>query len=153
MTLDEFLIDDISPQAYDAPNFLFWVETVVDAMALLGPDTDANLERLTKRLLDYYAGADISPEDIDGTNSINREIGGLGVTSWKNQTPLAAKYRTLWAIAFSRERNIADLYDWQYGVVTALQTINYDNDQDQLLIEFVRSKAAEYGVNLHAGKE
>ena len=153
MTLGEFLIDDISSQAYGQPNFLFWVRTVIDAMTLLGPETDADLERLTKRLLSYYVGADISPEDIDGTNGINREIGRLGITSWKNQTPLAAKYRTLWAIAFSRERNLADLYDWQYGVVTAFQTVNYHNDKDQVLIELVRSEAAKYGIDLYAGKE
>ena len=152
MTLDEFLIEYLDEQAYAEPNFRFWVQTVVDAMTLLGPDTDSNLEYLTQRLLDYYDGTDVSSEDIDGKNGINREIGRLGITSSKNMSPLADKYRCLWAIAFSRERNLENLYDWQYGIVTAFQTINLQDDKDEVLMELVQQNAAKYGVDLYAGK-
>ena len=152
MTLDEFLIDDISPQVYDAPNFLFWVETVVDAMALLGPDTDANLERLTKRLLNYYSRANITPEDVDG---IRHEIVRLrGAIFWGESSPIALKYRVLNAIASSREHNLSSGYEaFLYGITTAFQNINYYRDKDQVLIDLIRRSAATYRVDLMAGKE
>lgn len=147
MTISEFLIDHLPEKAYDQPNFCFWVRTVLDAMALLGPDSDDGLDRLSGLLVDYHSGADVAREDVEG---VSREIVRLGVdTSWRNETPLGLKYRCLWAIGGSREQHLADLYNWQYGVVTAFNNINIRHDKDQVLIGLILGNASRYGADLH----
>ena len=147
MTNDVSILDNIPESVFEERNFYFWVRCVVDAMELLGPDTDEDLKRMCQSLLDYHAGADVAPEIIDGMTC---EIVWLGVdTSWKNTSALGLKYRCLWAIASSRERNLADLYDWQYGVVTAFENINLHGDKEQALNALVRENALKYGVDLH----
>src|SRR5260221_6120600 len=118
MDISEFLIDNVQEQAYGPPNFYFWVRTGIDAMGLPGPETDPDLERLGGLLLDYHAGGQVASGAIEGIRS---EIMSLGFTYGKGSTPLDLKYRCIWNIADSRENNMADLYEWQYGVVTAFQ--------------------------------
>ena len=147
MTISEFLIEDISCRAFDGCNFLFWVRTVIDAMKLIGPETDSNLERMSKLLLDYHAGTDVTPEEVDG---IGRKIALLrGVGYWRDDSPIGLKYRCIIAIASSREENLNDLYYWQYGIVTAFDLINLHDDKDQALISLIRENASKYGVNLY----
>lgn len=151
MTIDEFLIDYLDEQAYSEPNFRFWVQTVVDAMALLGPDTDRDLERLTQRLWNYHAGTDVEAQEIDG---IRHEVVCLrGVAFWGEATAIALKYRVLNAIASSREYNLeAGCDSFQYGIVTAFQNINYDYKKDQALIALIQSNAARNKIKLLANK-
>src|ERR1051325_1703363 len=146
MDISEFLIDNVGEQAYGQPGFYFWIRTVIDAMDLLGPVTDPDLERLCRLLLDYHSGGQVGSEVIDG---IRGEIKRLGFTYGKGRTPLDLKYRCIWNIANSRERNLADLYDWQYGIVTAFQNINLDGDKDQALIALIRGNASKSGMDLH----
>lgn len=151
MTIDEFLIDYLDEQVYAEPNFRFWVQTVVDATALLGPDTDSDLERLILRLLDYHAWAEIDPEEIDG---IRHEIVRLrGVAFWGDATIIALKYRVLNAIASSRGYNLAaGCANFQYGIVTAFQNTNYHGDKDQALIALIQSNAARDKIELFVNK-
>lgn len=151
MTIDEFLIDDISPEAYGEPNFLFWTQTVIDAMALLGPETDSDLQRLCQLLLDYYSGFDVEPKAIE---DIRQEIVCLkGVSFWGETTPIALKYRCLNAIASSRAQRLDDIHQsWQYGLVTAFQIVNLQGDKDEALIKLVQQNAAKHGVDLYANK-
>ena len=147
MTADGCILDDLPESVFGEHNFYFWVRCVIDAMDLLGPETDDNLKRMCQSLLDYHSGADVASETIDG---MTREIVRLGVdTSWKNTSPLGLKYRCLWAIASSRKRNLADLYDWQYGVVTAFENLNLHGDKDQALNVLIRGNALKYGIDLH----
>ena len=122
-------------------------------MALLGPDTDKVLERMTQRLLDYHLGIHIDIEDIDGKTGIARELGAKRLNYWRDNTPLGLKYRCLSSIASSRERNLEDLYDWQYGIVSAFQSINFYEDHDQVLIALIRRNAARDKVNLFEKSE
>ena len=151
MTLDYFLTDSLDEKAYGEQNFRFWVQPVVDAMTLLGPETDSDLERLAQRLLGYYAGADINAQEIDG---IRHEIVRLrGIAFWGEAMPLGLKYHCLNAVASSREINRAAGYaSFQYGVATALQTINFQHDKDQSLIALIQSNAAREQVDLPANK-
>ena len=147
MTLFEFIMEHLSYKAESPPNFLLWVRSVLGAMVFLGPDTDADLERLIRELLDYYSGADIPGVRID---SIRREIVKLrGVQAWEDESTLGLKYRCLNAIATSREANMADIGEWEYGVVTAFEIVNTHHDKDQFLINFIREQAKDQGVDLH----
>lgn len=147
MTPDGFILDNLPESVYEERNFYFWVRTVIDAIDLLGSETDDDLKRMCQSLLDYHAGADVASETING---MTREIVRLGVdTSWKNTSPFGLKYRCLWAIASSRKRNLADLYDWQYGVLTAFENINLHGDKDQALNALIRGNASKYRVDLH----
>ena len=146
MTLFEFIMEHLSYKAENPPNFLLWVRSVLGAMVFLGPDTDADLERLTKELLGYHSGADIPGVRID---SIRKEIVQLrGGQFWSDESVLGLKYRCLNAIATSRETSMADIGEWEYGVVTAFDIINMHHDKDQFLIEFVREQARDQGVDL-----
>lgn len=149
MTPDGSILDDVPESVFGEHNFYFWVKCVIDALDLLGSETDEDLKRMCQLLLDYHTGADVAPETIEG---MRREIVRLGVdTSWKNTSPLGLKYRCLWAIASSREMNLADLYNWQYGVVTAFENINLhdDKEKEQALNALIRGNASTYGVDLH----
>ena len=74
MSLDDFLTDSVKEEAFYPPNFGFWIRTVVEAMAFLGPETDADLEGMSKLLLDFHSGADI---DLKIINRIRHEIYAL----------------------------------------------------------------------------
>ena len=146
MTTDRFILDDIPESVFEERNFYFWVKCVVDALELIGPGTDSDLENMSRQLLDYYGAGDVNTETVE---QIPREIVRLrGVGFWNDDTPIGLKYRCLWAIASSRERNLADLYDWQYGVVTAFDNINLGGDKDQALNALIRENASKYGVDL-----
>jgi len=151
MTIDEFLLNDINSRAFNENNFYFWLKSVIDSLNLLGSETDSNLERIIRLLLDYYTGADITSEAID---SIPSEILALrGKSSWMDNSQLGIKYRCISDIAASRERNLADLYDWQYGVVSAFGLINFHDNKDQDLIALILANASRYSVNLYEVKD
>jgi len=142
MTIDEFLIEHLEPTLFEEPYFYFWVKTVLEAMELLGPETDDDLNRLRHLLLEYYTTDNIPAERID---DIPHEIVRLrGVSYWNDTSPLGLKYRCLNAVGSSIEANRADLDNWQYGIVTAFQLINLDQNKDRILIERIREGVSKY---------
>ena len=145
--LDDYLTDHLDERAYDQPNFLFWVRTVCEAMSFLGPETDADLKDMLRQLQDHLAGAEVAAAVIDEMR--RRIVRSMTINECEPASPLGLKYRRLNAIADSRERNLADLYDWQYGVVTAWQIINLRDDNDQALIQFIQQRAKEQNVELY----
>lgn len=151
MTLDEFLLDDINPHAFGERNFYFWVRNVIDALALLGPETDINLESMSNLLLDYHAGGNVSLKSVKEIPGIIHQLRGDNCS--QDNSPLGRKYRCLSSIASSREENLADLYDWQYGIVSSLGLINLYHDKDQALIALIRENASKYGVDLHEAND
>src|SRR5690349_893431 len=116
--LDDYLMslsDAVFTRSYDA----FWVGTVILLIDLLGSDTEPDLETLKRKLLDYHAGLDVSPDEIE---DIPHEILRLrGPGFWRGTSPLGLKYRCINALASSAEQNDDDRYNWRYGVTTALQ--------------------------------
>ena len=150
MDLDDFLMDHLDEQAYDQPNFLFWVRTVCEAMSFIGPETDADLKGMIQQLIDHHAGAGVAAAVVD---SMRRQISrSMTTNDCEPASPLGLKYRCLNAIADSRETNLTDLYNWQHGVVTAWQIINFHQDKDQTLIQLIRQRAREQSVQLYEKK-
>ncbi len=149
MTTDEFSLSNFNDGAFEERNFYFWVKCVIDALDLIGPETDSHLENTKRLLLDYYGAANVSPEAV---KQISREIVRLrGAAFWRDDSPIGLKYRCLYNLAHSREENLADLYDWQYGVESSFDLINLSNDKEkeQALNALVRENASKYGVNLY----
>lgn len=149
MTPDGFILDNISESAFEERNFYFWVRCVIDALDLIGPETDSHLEEMSSLLLDYYGAADVSPDAIE---RIPREIQRLrGITYWRDNSPLGLKYRCINNLAYSREKNLEDIYYWQYGLVSSFDLINLDNDKEkeQALNALIRENASKYGVDLY----
>lgn len=151
MTLDDFLVEHLDRQAFDPPNYLFWTRTVCAAMSLIGLETDPDLERMIRQVLDYHAG---TGGDADAIDNIRHEIVRLrGLAFWGDADSLGLKYRCLNAIACSREWVLARGYDeWQYGVVTAFQLINHHHDKDGLLIQFIRESARTQDAELYEAR-
>ncbi len=148
MTNDGSILDDLPESVFEERNFYFWVKCVIDALDLLGPETDSHLEEMSRLLLDYYGGADVSAEAV---KQILREIVRLrGVGFWRDDSPIGLKYRCLYNLAYSREENLADLYYWQYGVESSFDLINLsnDNEKEQALNALIRENASKYGVDL-----
>lgn len=153
MTPDGFILDDVSESVFGERNFYFWVRCVVDALDLIGPETDDHLENMIRLLLDYYSGADVSPEAVE---QIPREIQRLrGITYSRDNSPLGLKYRCINNLAHSREKNLEDLYYWQYGLVSSFDLITLDNDKEkeQALNALIRENASKCGVDLHETKD
>lgn len=83
---------------------------MIDALNLIGPETDSHLEETSRLLLEYSRTADVSPEAIE---RIPREIVRLrGITYSRDNSPLGRKYRCIKSLAHSREKNIEDPYFW-----------------------------------------
>lgn len=64
MTTDGFSVNDINYRASEERKFYFWVKYVVDALDLLGSETDGHLENMGRLLLDYYGAVNVSPKVI-----------------------------------------------------------------------------------------
>jgi hypothetical protein len=146
MTIDEFL-QNLPEKAFDHPNFYFWIRNVIDAIGLLGPETERDLERYSRLLLDHHSGVDISEGVLEDIRHDIVRTRGRGF--WRDDSVMGLKYRCLNAIASTRDQNLADLYDWQYGIVTAFQLINLDDRKDRALIDLIREHAQQYGVDLN----
>ncbi len=100
MTPNDLPLDCIPYDAFEERNFYFWVRTVIDALDLIGPETDSHLENMIRLLLGYYSGADVSPEAIE---RIPREILRLrGKTNISDNSPIGRKYRC--TLSFERMR-------------------------------------------------
>ena len=151
MTINELILND-DLAVYGEPYFRFWTLTVIDAMGLLGTETDGDLQRLCQLLLDHHNGFGVKSEEVE---RIRQEIVRLrGAAFWGEETPLGLKYRCLNAIASSRVQRLANIHQsWQYGLVTAFQTINFQGDKDEALIDLVQQNAAKYGVDLYVNSE
>jgi len=153
MTPNDLPLDCIPYDAFEERNFYFWVRTVIDALDLIGPETDSHLENMSRLLLDYYGTPDVSPEAVE---RIPREIQRLrGITYSSDNSPIGLKYRCINNLAHSREKNLEDLYYWQYGVVSSFDLITLDNDKEkeQALNALIRENASKYGVNLCETKD
>jgi len=153
MTTEGSILDDIPESVFEERNFYFWVKCVVDALDLIGPETDSHLENMIRLLLDYYGATDVSPEAVE---RIPREIVRLrGITYWQDDSPIGLKYRCINNLAHSREKNLEDLYYWQYGLVSSFDLITLDDDKEkeQALNALIRGNASKYGVNLHETKD
>ena len=146
MSLDDFLTDSVKEEAFYPPNFGFWIRTVVEAMAFLGPETDADLEGMSKLLLDFHSGADI---DLKIINRIRHEIYALrGPAFCYDTTPLGLKYRCLNAIADSGQKSLSHTDALEYSFQVAFWFINHNNNLDQELIALIQESASKYGVSL-----
>jgi hypothetical protein len=142
MTLDEYLIYHLDPELFEAPFYRFWVETIVGALSLLGPETDPDLDTLINRLLQSYAKSEW-PNKVGET--IRDEIVRLkGSGFWHDDSPFGLKYRCLFAVGTSVEENSRDTENWQYGVVTAFQLINLNKDKDEILMERIQQGLFKY---------
>ena len=147
MFLDDFLADHLDERAYHQPNFYFWVRTVCEAMSFVGPETDADLEGMIRQLENHHAGHGVAADVVDKMR--DQVVRLRGARFCADTTSLGLKYRCFNAIADSREQNLADLDNWQYGVRIAWQTINFYDDKDQELIQFIRHRAKEQKIELY----
>jgi len=149
MTVDEddFLL--ACHNAFEERTFHFWVKCVIDALALLGPETDSHLEEMSRLLLDYSSGIDVSSGAIE---QIPREIVRLrGVGFWRDDSPLGLKYRCISNLAHSREKNLEDpYYWWGYALQSSFDLINLNDDKEkeQALNALIRENALKYGVDI-----
>ena len=150
MTTDRFILDDIPESVFEERNFYFWVKCVVDALELIGPGTDSDLENMSRQLLDYYGAGDVNTETVE---QIPREIVRLrGVGFWRDDSPIGLKYRCISNLAHSRERNREDpYYWWGYALKSSFELINFtdDKEKEEALNALIRENASKYGVDLH----
>ena len=121
-SLDEYLIDVLDDADFDEPNMLTWIRLVFDLTSLLGEETDIDLERMWATLLAHYETCCIADSEIEGMRSEIVRLRGVGF--WRDDSPLGLKFRCLNAVATTRTENKRDLYNWRYGIVTAIQLIN-----------------------------
>ena len=149
MTTEEFSVNDINYHLFEERNFYFWVKCGIDALDLLGPETDGHLENIKRLLLDYYGSVDVSPEVVERIPSEIVRLRGVGF--WRDDSPIGLKYRCLYNLAHSREENLADLYNWQYGVESSFDLINLANhkDREQAPDALIQENASKYGVVLY----
>ena len=120
----------------------FWVRMTFDLMGTMGPETDPDLERLSTALMGYAEAPDTPAGTVRDIRSAIVHLRGPGF--WRDNSVLGRKYRCLNAIASSREENEADVYNWAYGITTALDLIG-DGDGDAI-IAAVRSGLEERGA-------
>jgi len=146
MTTDKFILDGIPESAFGEQNFSFWIKCVVDGMDLIGPETDSHLEDMIGALLDYYGSADVSPEVVERIPSEIVRLRGTGF--WRDDSRLGLKYRCISNLACSREKNLEDLYYWQYGVESSFDLIDLHDDKAQALVALIRGNASKLGVDL-----
>ena len=101
--MDDLPLDCIPCDSFEERNSHFWVKCVVDALQLIGPETDSHLESMIRLLLGYYDSDRVSTETIE---QIPREIKRLrGITYSKDNSPIGLKYRCINNLPHSRERN------------------------------------------------
>jgi hypothetical protein len=149
MDISDFLDNVVDHELYNQTHSYFWASTVVEALQMLGSETEPDLERLIRLILDYHSGKAINDETMDG---IGREIVRLkGVGFWGNTTPLGLKYRCINAFGGSHETKRWN-DNWLYGIVTAIDLINLNTDKDKELIALIRGNAAKNGIDLKERK-
>jgi len=136
MTLDDFLLEGLDYVFMDARYMCFWITTILEAMPLLGPESDAGLERLCTILYDHCATNTLSAPL--GKQVYQEVIALRGLGSSSDNSCLGLKYRCLKAIAAGLPRENSDGEDWQYCILTAFQLINYDGDKDEVLLERIK---------------
>ena len=149
MIEDKFQLYNFKSSAFEQRNFYFWVKCVIDALDLIGPETDNHLEDMSRMLLEYYGGADVSSEAIE---LIPREIvrlRGISIRG-KDYSPIGRKYRCISSLAHSREKNREDpFFWWVYALNSSFDLINLSNDKDAALNALVRENASKYGVDMY----
>jgi hypothetical protein len=145
MDLNDYLYD--CHNAFEERNYYFWIRTVIDALDLIGPQTDGHLENMKLMLLNYARSTDASPEAVE---RIPHEIRRLrGTSFWRDTSPIGLKYRCLQSLAHSREKNLEDPYFWWgYALNSAFDFISLAGVKDQTLDAFVRENASKYDADL-----
>ena len=148
MIEDDFSLYDFKASAFEERYFYFWVKCVIEALGLIGPETDNHLENMSRMLLDYYGGADVSSEAIE---QIPREIVRLrGIGIRKDYSPIGLKYRCISSLAHSREKNLEDpVFWWFYALNSSFDLINLSNDKDATLNALVRENASNYNADIY----
>jgi hypothetical protein len=121
-SLDDYLIDVLDDTDFDEPYFLTWIRLVFEFTSLLGEDSDSDLERMWGTLLAYYESHRVPDSEIEDMRTEIVRLKGVGF--WRDDSRLGLKFRCLNAVASTKAENEKDLYNWRYGVVTALQLIN-----------------------------
>ena len=148
--MDNLPLDCIPCDEFEERSSYFWVKCVVDALELIGPETDGHLENMIRLLLNYYSARDVSTETIE---QIPREIVRLrGVGFWRDDSPVGLKYCCVSNLAHSREKNREDPYNWWgYALQSSFDLVNLSDDQEkeQALNALIRENASKYGVDLH----
>lgn len=139
--LDDFILS-LPPRYFERDFDAFWVRTIIALANQMGEETDAPLECLVARLLDYHSGGPTSGKEID---EIPHEIVRLrGPSYWRDDSVLGRKYRVINAIASSAAANDADPDNWMYGVVTAFQLLNLSGDKDDEIVSQVKSEMKKF---------
>lgn len=148
MTTDEFSLYNFKSSAFEVRNFYFWVKCVIGALDLIGPETDNHLENMSRMLLDYYGGADMSSEAVERIPYAILRL--RGKTNISDNSPIERKYRCINNLAHTREKNREDPhYWWVYALNSSFDLINLSNDKDAALNALVRENASKYNVDIY----
>ena len=144
--MDPCYFDWDFPGEFEERDYYFWVRTVVDALDLIGPETDSNLERMCRLLLEYAQSVEASPEAIEQIPLEIVQIRG-GFYS-RDNSPISRKYRCIRSLAHSRGKNHEDpAFWWAYALHSAFDLINFNNDNEQAFNALICRNAAKYGVD------
>ena len=142
MKLNAFLLHECDYAIFQEPFFFFWIDTIIESFIFIDLYIEPLLDELIAELRLYY---------LNSNRSINLAVRDK-IERWKGKefpkdnTPLGRKYRCLYAIATTIEVNMSDIDDWVYGIVTSFELINFKNDKDDVIIQFIKDRWASSAI-------